>query len=116
MKQALLYFTFSAFLLLFANVRAQEVSIPDQEDYQIEKIYPNPAKEYVFVDIFSKKYALVQFELIDILGNTVKKWEKMELTPGIQKIRLELQRFNAGFYLLKADNDGQVIIKRIQKL
>ena len=53
---------------------------------------------------------------IDILGNTIKKWEKMELTPGTQKIRLELQRFNAGFYLLKANIDGHVTIKRIRKL
>jgi type IX secretion system substrate protein len=116
MTKTLLYLTFSMFLLLFGSAGAQEVSILDKEDYQIEKIYPNPATEFVFVDILSKNYAVVQFELIDILGNTIKKWDKMELTPGRQKIRLELQRFKAGFYLLKANMDGQVAIKRIRKL
>ncbi len=116
MRKTLLYLTFSMFILLFGSAGAQEVSILDKEDYQIERIYPNPATEFVFVDIFSKNYAIVQFELIDILGNTIKKWDKMELTPGTQKIRLELQRFNAGFYLLKANMDRQVAIKRIRKL
>jgi len=116
MRKTLLYLTFSTFLLLFMSAGAQEVSIPDKEDYQIEKIYPNPASEFVFVDIFSENYGMVQFELIDILGNTIKKWDKMELSPGTQKVRIELQRFKAGFYLLKANKNDQVIIKRIRKL
>lgn len=116
MKEILLTLTFSLFLLFNGGLKAQDLSKSDKLDYQIEKVYPNPAREFVFVEVFSENYASIRFELIDILGNTVKKWEKKELTPGTQKIRFELQKFSSGFYLLKADKQGQIIIKRIRKL
>ncbi|MGQ7871281.1 T9SS type A sorting domain-containing protein [Sunxiuqinia sp. sy24] len=116
MKQTLLTLTFSLFLLFNGSLKAQDLSRSDTLDYQIEKVYPNPAREFLFVELFSEHYMVVRFELIDILGNTVKKWEKKELTPGRHKIRFELQKFSSGFYLLKADKQGQIIIKRIRKL
>ena len=102
--------------LSFDNLRAQDISFFENEKYHIDKIYPNPVQGQVFVELHSKNFTLIQFELIDILGNKVKQWKKKELVPGNQKISLDLQSFHSGFYLLKATVDGQVIVKRIRKM
>ena len=116
MKQIILTISLLGFLLIGGHSKAQSLSLSENESYRIEKIYPNPVVNHVSIEIYSANFATVQFELIDILGNKIKQWKKIEVVPGNQKINLNLQNFNTGFYLIKASIDGQVIVKRIRKL
>ena len=117
MKKRILSIILISFLTLpiAFGARAAEQQV-DKEAYQIEKIYPNPVKDFVYVELSSKEYSIVQFDLIDILGNKVKLWKKVELVPGSQRIRLETNDLNNGFYLLRATIDKHIIVKRIRKL
>ena len=116
MKKYILCLSFLLFFLSFNNLHAQEVTLSENQKYQIEKIYPNPVQDQVFIELYSVDYASVQFELIDILGNKIKLWKKKELVPGNQKISLDLQSIHPGFYLLKTNVGGEVIVKRIRKV
>lgn len=116
MKQFLLSIIFPLLLIISVPVSSQETALEKHEDYHIEKIYPNPVTNQVFVNLISEKYTVVQFELINILGNKVKHWKKIELVPGNQKIKLDLHDLNAGFYLLKVTAHNKTLVKRIRKL
>lgn len=116
MKQFLLITIFLFIFSLNGKSAVQEVSQLDKMSYRIEKIYPNPAKNRLVVDFFSEEYLLVQFELIDILGNKVKQWKKVEVAPGLQKLSFNLEEFSAGIYLLKAQAGREVVVERIRKL
>lgn len=116
MKQIILSFSLLIFLLFSGQSNAQKTSISENENYRIEKVYPNPVSNQVSIQFYSENYSTVQFELINILGNKIKQWKKMELIPGVQRIKLDFQDLDPGFYLIKATVDGQVIVKRIRKL
>ncbi|HKJ41091.1 MAG TPA: T9SS type A sorting domain-containing protein [Sunxiuqinia sp.] len=116
MKQFILSISLLVCLLWAHPSFAQKASLSEKENYRIEKIYPNPVSDQVSLEIHAADYSQVKFELIDILGNKIKQWHKMELVPGDQKIKLDLQTYNPGFYLIKARIGEQVIVKRIRKV
>ena len=116
MKQFILSISLLVCLLWAPQSFAQKASLSENENYRIEKIYPNPVSDQVSLEIHAADYSTVQFELIDILGNKIKQWQKKELVPGDQKIKLDLQSYNPGLYLIKASIGEQVIVKRIRKI
>lgn len=116
MKRTILTIIFLLFLIFTNNLHAQELPASPKQDYKIEKVYPNPVKDQVSLELESEKFATVQFQLIDILGNKVKQWKKVAVVPGNQKIQLNLQEFNSGFYFLRVNMDNQIVVKRIRKL
>ena len=107
-------------LLIFTMVSifAQPVFAQDldKKQFQIEKIFPNPVDDYVFVEFDSVEYGKVIFELIDILGNTVQKWKPANALPGTQKIRLDLNSLQSGVYLLRARINSESVVVRLRKV
>lgn len=83
--------------------------------YQIEKIFPNPITDYFFVEIDTRISFTVFFELIDILGKSVQKWEPREITPGTRRLKLDMHDHHSGIYLLKAMVGEEQIVFRIRK-
>ena len=116
MKQAILLLLFLMFSSVFLQGRAQDYNQTKIQTTPEVNVYPNPVQVNAYVEIDSEGYDFVRFELIDILGNKVKRWDKMELTPGKQRLKLNLQSLNSGFYLLKVEVKGQTVVKRIRKL
>lgn len=116
MKQFILTISLLVYLFVGGHASAQNVSLNENENYRIEKVYPNPVTDQLTLEIDVADYSHVQFELIDILGNQIKRWQKMKLVPGQQKVKLDLQQFNPGFYLIKANFGDHVIVKRVRKL
>lgn len=98
------------------------VALPEEQQtdsvkpYQIEKIFPNPIRDHFFIQIESNVRLTVLFELIDILGKPVQKWDPMEVTPGIQRIRLHMNDHHSGIYLLKAQIGGEDVVFRVRKV
>jgi hypothetical protein len=72
-----------------------------QEDQSIQKnkieIYPNPAVENIFVKIENSELEKVEFELFNIIGNSLNI-DPEEITKNYFKIKVE--EFPAGYYLL----------------
>jgi len=82
---------------------------------RIEKIYPNPVTDFVFVEIESVDYAMVHFELVDIMGNMVQQWDSRQVLPGNQRIRLSINDLHSGLYLLRARVGDENLVFRIRK-
>ncbi|MBL7967498.1 MAG: T9SS type A sorting domain-containing protein [Prolixibacteraceae bacterium] len=81
----------------------------------VEKVYPNPVKDLVYVDIQSKTASPVLINLYSILGTEVKKWESVELHEGTQKIKLDLSELKSGLYILKFSVNGQTYSQVVKK-
>jgi hypothetical protein len=86
-----------------------------EESVQIEKVYPNPVSNHVFVELNLQEFSNITFELVDILGVSVKKWKPSHLSPGNHKSKLELNSIRTGIYLLKINVNGKDFVKRIKK-
>lgn len=63
---------------------------------QIE-IYPNPAVEFLMIEIKDSDLANVEFEMHSIIGNTIKI-EPEEVAKDTYKI--SVKNFNSGYYFL----------------
>ena len=73
------------------------------------KIYPIPAKEYVFVEADSKISAI---EMYDLQGKMIGK---QNVTSPSKKVQLSLNEKNPGVYLLKIKTEKGLITTKIIK-
>jgi hypothetical protein len=87
----------------------------DAQSFSIDKVYPNPAKDLITLDLQSAQPGTIQVTLINILGTEVKKWNEFYLNPGEQKIKLDLSEFKSGVYILKIVKQDQVKTQVIKK-
>ncbi len=83
--------------------------------FSITKIYPNPVKDLVTVELQSVEAAPIQASLINILGTEVKKWEIGEVQKGDQKLKFDLSFLKTGIYFLKISNSGKVVTQVLKK-
>ncbi|MCW0484129.1 T9SS type A sorting domain-containing protein [Gaoshiqia sediminis] len=109
-------------LLLFILIGFTAFSQPGvvttdaEKPYRIEKIFPNPINDYVFVEIEAVDYATARFELLDIMGNRVQQWEPMRIIPGAQRVRLDIKNLHSGVYLFRAKIGDENIVLRVRKV
>jgi hypothetical protein len=90
-------------------------SIPAEQSFSISKIYPNPVKDFVTVDIHSELTGNIQISLFNILGTEVKKWEPWYVSQGSQEFRIDLSSIKSGVYILKVVKSGQVLTQVLKK-
>ena len=83
--------------------------------FSIAKIYPNPVKDFVTVELRSVDSGSLQASLINILGVEVKKWESNVVTIGDQKLKFDLSFMKTGVYFLKISNSDKVITQVLKK-
>ncbi len=69
-------------------------------------VYPNPAYQYINVDIKQSNYKSVYFELFDCFGRKVKK---QRLSKSTQKI--SLKGIKNGMYFYRVRNKSKVLAK-----
>ncbi|MFC2114045.1 T9SS type A sorting domain-containing protein [Bacteroidota bacterium] len=68
------------------------------------KIYPNPAKDYFTVSIFSTENKLLQLDLLDMAGKIIES-KTMEVQGTTN---LEFGNLSPGLYILKISSDDQI--------
>ncbi|RKD90506.1 putative secreted protein (Por secretion system target) [Mangrovibacterium diazotrophicum] len=100
----------------FGSAQTSDSTATDQQPVKVDRVFPNPVSDYIFVELSSDKFAKAEFMLMDVLGNPVQQWEAVELTPGTQKIRLNLNDFHSGLYLLKVKIGKDVFVNRLRKV
>lgn len=83
--------------------------------FAIEKVYPNPVKDFVTVELQSEKSGDIQVSLINILGTEVKKWDNFFLNPGGQNLKIDLSQFKSGVYILRMTKQGQTRTQVLKK-
>lgn len=123
--------TFFTFILLFVvalSNYAQKTTSSNQksgafssgitaetQSFSISKVYPNPVKDFVTVDIQSGISGSFQICLYNILGTEVKKLEPIYLSQGDQALKIDLSSFKTGIYILKITGSDQVCSKVLKK-
>jgi hypothetical protein len=80
----------------------------EAQTFSLDKVYPNPVKDFVTIELRSEEAGEIQVRLINILGTEVKKWEPFYLNQGDQKLKLDLSPFRSGVYILKITKLSQV--------
>ena len=121
-------FTFLFLLILVSGSFAQAKISPDQksgtsssginaeiQSFSVSRIYPNPVKDFVTVELYSSESGSIQASLINILGTEVKKWDSFQLQPGDQKLKLDLSFLKTGVYFLRISNSGKVVTQVLKK-
>ena len=83
--------------------------------FAIEKIYPNPVRDVVTLDVRSDISRQVQLNLYNILGTEVKKWDAFALNNGTQQLKLDLSFLKTGVYILKVSGSGLAYSQVLKK-
>jgi hypothetical protein len=123
-----LIFTF-LLLISILFVRAQDVAVLPISTAQgimpasgmvatelsVGKVYPNPVKDKVTLELQTSRSGDVQLSLINILGSIVKQWSPAYLSSGSQKIVLDLSAFQPGIYFLRLTKSNQVVTQILKK-
>ena len=76
-------------------------------NYEPVIIYPNPAKDYVKVEIFMRKPQMVYIEVLDGLGRRLKTLESA-FSEGNNLLELPLNQWDAGIYHIGVHHDNGV--------
>jgi hypothetical protein len=102
----------------YAQKPIVQIPLPTAEirAFTINKIFPNPVKDHLNVDLRLDEGGSVQISLISIIGTEVKKWENIQLNQGDQILKLDLSGFQSGMYFLKIAKSGQaksLVLKKI---
>lgn len=91
------------------------VNVAGKQAFSISKIYPNPVKDAVNINLQSDSPGNVDISLINILGVVVKKWEPMPSPAGESKLTVDLSGFKSGVYILKVVKSDQEVTQVIKK-
>jgi len=82
----------------------------DDDRYQDYKVYPNPAHEYVTIDM-AREQTNVSIKIFDMTGNLLR----MEALDRFTKVDLDLSEFKAGLYMIQILSDQINSVARLIK-
>jgi len=112
-------FTFLLIMVLAVSSFSQPTtafsSVVENKSFSLSKIYPNPVKDIVTVELQAAVAGDIQVNLYNILGVRVKSWDSIYLSQGNQQIRLDFSQFKSGVYILKITQSGKVCSQVVKK-
>jgi len=114
------YVTFFSFTIIdgeggFIGVTNFEIEVDrsvavNDEDLNDEVfIYPNPAREYITIDLESANNNYSTFEIISIHGQMVAK----NVLNSSDKTQVDLSQLNPGLYLINLRSDKGIVTKKV---
>jgi hypothetical protein len=98
-------------------VLSQQVVVSGMDDVGFSemgfKIYPNPVRDFLFVDVSSSVQQSLELEIFDVAGRVVFN-SSIELQQGSQKLSLDVSEIGNGIYFLKFDkgNPQRIVLAR----
>jgi hypothetical protein len=79
----------------------------DSDGESLFRISPNPAGEYIILEVFSLQYLNPETEVIDINGKKMQTYDQV-LTDGQYSVKIDISHFSQGFYCLRVrDKNGR---------
>jgi hypothetical protein len=94
---------------------ASAVITTNSQSFTIQKVYPNPLKDFITIELRIEVSGSVKVSLYNILGTEVKKWDNFLLNQGEQKLKLDLSQLKNGVYILKITKDDQIRTQVLKK-
>jgi len=119
-----IYTSILVFILALGSVAQQKVtsdskeysvSLAENQLFSISKIYPNPTKDIVNIEIGATSSSNIRVSLFNIMGVEVKEWNTFYIPTGGQLINVDLSEFKTGVYILKFTDGNRVISKVVRK-
>ncbi len=97
------------------NVTVNTPSFLEDEELYKFKIYPNPVKDFVFVEYTLTEASLIKIDVIDINGRIRKSLYNKEQLPGFYSLSLNLRQYgiNPGIYILRFNIENEIIYRNI---
>jgi len=76
------------------------------------EIFPIPSNGILYITAESDKEKLIKIEVCNLLGSKLQVFDR-SIVKGQNAVRLDLKSLSKGNYLIKINNEGQIINKRI---
>jgi flagellar hook assembly protein FlgD len=76
------------------------------------KIYPNPTKDVINIELVSSNQQSVSFALYDAMGRTVRGVVSKKMESGVNNFQFNLTNLPKGTYYIKI-NDGEQEINKL---
>jgi hypothetical protein len=99
----------------YSDSRSVEVRLRDE--YQVEGVYPNPARDAASLGITVQRSQQVRVELYDVLGRQIRTIHHGRL-PGQQtkRLRINSQSLSSGQYFIRVTGESFVETRRLTVL
>lgn len=91
-----------------------DVGVEELNNYLSLSIYPNPANEFITIDLYSLKQDVYKLQLMNIAGQVMYA-ENLNLNLPFIKKQIDLSALPQGIYLIQLSNEEGVYSKRIIK-
>ena len=101
--------TWTNYVIKFMPNGYSNITNIETGDKESIKVYPNPAKDYIYVDIEASNFKQSYIELFDMQGRLVKK-EKLKSKLGN---RIGVSNLNAGAYTYNVSLNGKTISGKV---
>ncbi len=89
------------------NYKTPPTGILDRfADLRELQVYPNPAKDYLYVNLGSRTEIPGVLEVFDLSGRMVLN---METQPGYQIFNLDIQNLTRGMYIIRRIESGELV-------
>ena len=92
--------------------RVTDVSAPQVVEEETLRVFPNPVRDRLRVELTVRQATPLQLELLDPLGRVLRRWEE-DAPSGAWQQTLTLPPLTPGAYLLRVRADRQVLTQTI---
>jgi hypothetical protein len=81
----------------------------DSDSEPLFRISPNPADEYIILEVLSPQCTDLETEVIDINGKKMRTYYQV-LTDGLYSLKIDISHFSQGFYCMRLrDKNGRFV-------
>ncbi|MEL7121321.1 MAG: PKD domain-containing protein, partial [Bacteroidota bacterium] len=87
---------------------------PGKENKETYRVYPNPTRNNLLLEMTSANYGPLTIIITDIMGRELIR-QKLEQNPGFNSYNIDVSGFDAGTYILIALDDEKRVIERFIK-
>jgi len=89
------------------------ISNNNVDEFSVDNVYPNPAKESFFIELFSKNEMNAEVTIFDSFGRMV--YGKPAIINGQVTLEIQSAGWSTGIYTIKVENEakGYQFIKRV---
>jgi hypothetical protein len=87
------------------------VNVNDNMQDETVKIYPNPARDKLYIDIGKLEPGNVRIEIYDMMGNVVKKYNREKKNAGT--LVANISGLNPGLYLVKIFGSHENFVEKL---
>lgn len=86
--------------------------IEDIQEKKLEKVFPNPARDYIIYQT-NRNLSIQEIRILDIIGKVVLVVQKPELSNG--QVKINIENLNKGMYFILVKSEDGTVSKKFLK-